>query len=185
MRKRAPKRARRKASVSDQGLRTWGNLSQCLRWLKDEGYDLARKNAYAHYGRASSHPVQRDKAGRWFYQELLERVRQNVSRAKVDYSQLSRVALARQMAELRIKNAMAKQRELRLAEYDGSLIQKASVHAAMTRAAAEIETGRKNLTATLPPVLVGKPEREIYALIEKELKGWLASICDRFAELGR
>lgn len=167
------------------GERTWGTLPQCLRWLEEAGYSLSPKNAHAHYGKSASNPVRRDKRGRWYFPEFLERVRVNHGAQAVDYDTMNRVAAARQMAELRIKNADAKRKEMLLAEKAGELVPWAVVKTVVVRAMKAMQTEGKAKSFSLPEQMEGKPRVEQTRLIQDAFHEVFGKMSQVFQEMGR
>ena len=170
-----------KAAVSNE-VRMWGTLPQCLKWLAEEGYTLAEKNAYAHYGPATAAPVKRDAKRRWFFPELLERVRLNRNAPGSD-APSEEIARARLAAELRIKEAQAKTRELHLKKLEGILIEKAAVIEVLSKIKTDFESGRKALVSKLASELHGKSASEFSRVIDAQTWDWLSRMGERIREL--
>lgn len=165
--------------------RIWGTLPQCLRWLEEAGYSLSPKNAHAHYGKSASNPVRRDKRGRWHFPEFLERVRVNHGAQAVDYDTMNKVAAARQMAELRIKNADAKRKEMLLAEKAGELVPWAVVKTVVVRAMKAMQTEGKAKSFSLPEQMEGKPRVEQTRVIQDAFHEVFGKMSQVFQEMGR
>lgn len=134
-------------------------------------------------------PVRR-KDSKWHWPELLERVKMNRGSGQVDYDNVNKVSLARQKADLRIKEAKAETEELKLRKQAGELVEKASVVRVLTKAAADLETNRKTLVAELVketmnalPRNYKKHERNLTNLMERKTRNWIEQLTDVFAKM--
>jgi len=193
-----PKQTRKKAMIGEQkktageavpkGL-IWLGRAEVLEALKKEGLPLSQKNLYKNYGPGAAMPVRR-KDSKWHWPELLERVKMNRGSGQVDYDNVNKVSLARQKADLRIKEAKAETEELKLRKQAGELVEKASVVRVLTKAAADLETNRKTLVAELVketmnalPRNYKKHERNLTNLMERKTRNWIEQLTDVFAKM--
>lgn len=171
----------------DLNQRKYGKTEEVLGWLEKDGYQLSKKNLYKHYGPSSPRPVKRiekgKNKGKWFYPELLERVRINRDKSlPTDYSAVNNLSEARLRAELRIKEADARDKELSLAKKEGKLADVEDFEMAVTFAVQAIESRRKSLCSSLPAMLVGRDIREINNILEKKTKEMMNGLMLAFEE---
>lgn len=170
--------------------RQWGKMWEVLEWLEADGYPISKKNLYEHYGPSAGRPVKRKTSGKdkgaWFYPELLERIRQNRDGAlPSDYEAVNRFGSARAAAELRIKEAEARDRELSLAEKEGHLLRRDAVTYAANQLASAAESRRKSLCSTLPAMLEGRDVEEIHRVLEAKTRDLFAGLRTSMEEWAR
>lgn len=159
--------------------RQWATGAQCLRWLQMDGFPLSSKNFYSHYGPKSKVPVKRDKAGQYFYPELLERVRINRGAGvPSNYDAVNQLAQARLIAETKIQEIKAQQAELALEEQRGNLLKRTAVLMVMNKFAQESEDRRKTLCANLPGQLFGRTVAEMHRILDRHTRGLFAGLAD-------
>lgn len=176
-----------KAMPEDLHEREWGKMTEVLEWLKADGYPLSRKNLYKHYGPKSARPVKRKDRGKdkgmWFYPELLERVRLNRDGAlPPDYDTVNALSAARMRAEVRIKEAEARTRELSLAKMEGKMVDVEELELSLNLAAQAMESRRKSLCSSLPAMLAGLGVREMHKVLDGKTAEWMAGMVALFEE---
>jgi len=182
---KAGQKSKKKAEGIPKDLhkRQWGKPGQLIEWLKADGFPLSRQNLYKIYGPKSKIPVKLNSKGEWSYPELLERVMLNRGESFADnYDAVNDISLARARAELRIKEAEAKDRELSLGIKEGNLVEMNALELALNMAAQTMETRRKSLCASLPAQLAGLDVLEMNKLLDLKTKELFEGLLKTFEE---
>lgn len=170
-----------KSKAAEPAEKEWGSAAQILAWVKEAGFSLNRKNLYEHYGPSSSRPVQR-KDGKWYWPEMLERLRLNQGGEKLDESQAAKIALVRAAAEARLKKAMAERAERRNRLEAREVVERGEVKAMLGQLMREVRRAEQSLARRLPRKLAGLGTAAQTTLIEAELQAAWRAIAQAMAE---